>query len=238
MKYLSVFTLITFILFSSCGDKVEDLSIDKGYDYFPTEVGKWTVYQADSTVWNKFRDTTYQVNFFVKEEIVGEFTDSQGRPSITIYRSYSSDAKTWKKRDTWFATTSENFAERVEENARFVKLAFPLLVGKQWKGNSYLNESSEVLKPADDWDWDYEVKSRSASFTNGDLSFSDVAEITQNDSESLLQKTLSTEQYAKGVGLISKELMLLKTDGENLTGVWPDKTIEGYIYRQRLIDHN
>lgn len=237
MKYLSVFTIITLIVFSSCNENTL-YDIDKGYDYFPIEVGKWMVYQADSTVWNKFRDTTYQVNFFVKEEIVGEYTDSEGRASIEIDRSYSNDAKTWKKRDTWSASTSDTQVERVEENARFIKLAFPLLVGKKWKGNSYLNESTDILKPADNWDWDYTVKSRSATYTNGNLSFNDVAEIEQHNSESLLQKTLSIEHYAKGVGLVSKELMLLKTDGENLNGMWPDKTKEGYIYRQRLIDHN
>jgi len=238
MKYLFAIALIISVVFCSCGDTDEDLPIDKGYEYFPTEVGKLLIYQADSTVWNKFKDTTYQVNFFVKEEIVDSYTDSQGRSAVRIDRSYSNDAKSWKKRDSWSAATDENFAERVEENARFVKLAFPLLVGKQWKGNAYLNESSDVLKPSDNWDWDYSVISRNETYTNGDISFTDVAEIQQKPmtSETLIQKTMGVEQYAKNVGLVSKELTILKTS--QLDGDWPDKTEEGYIYRQRLIDHN
>ncbi len=238
MKYLSAIALIAIILFSSCGNEIEDLKIDEGYEYFPTEVGKWLIYQADSTVWNKFRDTTYQVSFFVREEVVSEFTDSEGRPSVRIDRSYSDNGTNWKKRDSWSATTSETFAERTEENARFIKLAFPLLVGKKWKGNSYLNESSDVLKPNDNWDWDYQLKSLNETYTNGNLSFNEVAKIEHVNTETLIQKAFSTEQYAKNVGLISKELILLKTGELDPNSSWPDKTEEGYIYRQRLIDHN
>lgn len=243
MKYLSVIALIIVVSFSSC-DTTDPFTIENGYDYFPTEVGKWLVYEADSTVWDKFKETTYSVNFYVKEEVIDEFTDSKGRASVRIDRSYSSDGKNWKKRDTWLATADENFAERVEENARFLKLAFPLLVDKEWKGNAYLNEASEALFPSNnsnwDWDWDYKVASQSETYTNGNLSFNEVIKITQEPSlaQTLLRKTLGVEHYAKGIGLVSKELTIL-IDGDNdLTGEWPDKTTEGYIYRQRLIDHN
>jgi len=244
MKYLSAIVLIIVILFSSCADKEETIDLDAGYDYFPTEVGKWLIYQADSMVWDKFKNTTYQVNFFIKEEVINEFTDSQGQTSVRIDRSYSSDGNNWKKRDTWLATANENYAERVEENARFLKLAFPLLVGKQWKGNAYLNESSEALFPSNnsnwEWDWDYEVISINKTYTNGALSFNDVTEIQQQPSipETALRKTLGVEHYARGIGLVSKELIILLDDDEDLSGEWPDKTIEGYIYNQRLIDHN
>jgi len=225
MKYIIPLILITTLSFLSCNRVDDDFNVDQGYEYFPTEVGKWWEYQADSTIWDSFRnDTTYTRSFFVREEIVDAFTDSQGRPAVTINRSYSSDGSNWKKRDTWSASKGTHFVERVEENARFVKLAFPLL----------------VLFPADDWDWDYSVTTNQATYTNGDLSFNEVIEIEQKPmlAETFLQKTIGVEQYVKGVGLVSKELTILKDDDIDAETPWPDKTHDGFIYKQKLINHN
>jgi len=228
--------LTSVLLFTSCEPKVVNLDLDFGYEYYPAKVGDWFIYEADSTVWDSFKKTTYTVNFQIREEVKKEFLNSEGKTSYTIERSYrNGNSGSWNKRDTWSAVVTDLVVERVEENARFLNLSFPLLLGKSWKGNAYLNETTDVLKPAKDWDWDYTVKSiQDENVLN---TTTQVIEIEQvNDTESLIQRAVSTEKYAKGFGLIYKEMILL--DSKDIVTAWPDDTDDGYIYHQRLIERN
>lgn len=233
---LLILTVIT-ILFVACKDVTEDPNIDLGLDYFPIEVGKWLVYEADSVVFNGFTGTIDTTEFFIREFVESNFTDNEGRPASRIERSYrSNENEDWVLRDIWYAVKDSQYAERIEENVRFLKLVFPITANKTWKGNTYINSNDPDLNFYDDWD--YEITNTNTSYQYGDLNLSNAIDIQQIDFETFIEKSYGKETYAKGVGLVFKELWQLETQDLSNPAPWPNRAEEGFTYRQRLIDHN
>jgi len=242
MKKLSfnlIILLFPLIAFVGCEDVVEDSPILDDQKYFPLTVGKWQIYEADSIVWNSFTETVETIKFQIREEVIDSFIDGSNRSAVKIERTYRSNAnQVWNNADTWYAVRDEKVAERVENNLRFTKLAFPIVAGAQWKGNGFVNNVFEfnICK-----NWNYTITQTDATFatdTTTNTSFNDVVEVTQIDLETGLSKCFSKEYYAPNIGLISKSMILLQLSDPNETIPWEEKVNRGYIYNQNLIDHN
>ena len=155
-----------------------------------------------------------------------------------------SDTLNWELKDIWLAIRTDEGAEWIEENLRFLKMVFPLKEGLDWDGNQYIDittiipiagESVEVFKS-----WSYESISIDESEQIGDETFENVATISQANSENLIELRLSEEKYAKGIGLVYREMKILDT--QNIIGfefsTWEDKAQKGYILKQQIIDYN
>ncbi|MFT6021272.1 MAG: hypothetical protein ACI9CQ_004079, partial [Saprospiraceae bacterium] len=72
----------------------------------------------------------------------------------------------------------------------------------------------------------------------GDFAFEEVTTIQLADEENLLEKRYGIEKYAKGVGLIFKELQIYNTqDIENETEPWEVKTERGFRVVMTLVDY-
>jgi len=238
MKKTGYYLTILFIPVLSiigCGNEVENPDIISGQEYFPLTVGNWAIYQADSIVWNSFAETIDTINFQVREEIINSFTDTEGRPAVTIARSHRSDAfDFWSDAELWYAVRDDKVVERIENNLRFTKLSFPLIKGTQWQGNGFV---SNVLEFNFCRDWNYTITQVDTSFTTN-ISYDKVVEVTQIDLETGLSKCYSKEYYAPNVGLISKSMILLQLSDPNESIPWQEKVERGYIYNQTLIEHN
>src|SRR6056297_536861 len=115
----------------SCQEDESEYNPDLGYEYFPTEIGSYVTFRADSifhdnptTAAEGVHDTT---SYFIKEVIESEVLDALNEPALRIVR-YKRDTPDdpWQLRDVWMAKTGPRRAERVEENRRYVKLVFPI----------------------------------------------------------------------------------------------------------------
>ncbi len=226
------------VLLISCKDEIEEPNIDFGFEYFPMEQGKWVVYEADSIIYNDFEEVVETTYLQIREFIEEEFVDNEGRPAVRVERSYRYDPNdNWNLQDIWYGVRDSSTAERIEENVRFLKIAFPPTNGKQWKGNTYIDNTDPELEIYKD-DWDYTVLSTDATYANGSVNLSNVLEIQQNDFETFIEKSFSKEMYAKGIGLVYKEFWNLETQTIDPNCPWVECAEKGFIYRQRLIDHN
>jgi hypothetical protein len=67
-----------------------------------------------------------------------------------------------------------------------------------------------------------------------------VVTVQNADSENLIELRLAHEKYARGVGLVYRELWILDTQCiEDCIGMtWEQKAEKGFILKQTLIDHN
>lgn len=232
--YFAIF-IFPFVTIISCNEE-KVLIINSGEEYFPLTVGKWLIYEADSIVWDSFADTVDTIRFQIKEEIIGSYTDTENRPAVSIERSYRSNAnRPWFTADLWYAVRDDKVAERVENNLRFTKLSFPLIEGKQWQGNGFINDVAEFNFCQQQWSYTYTQMDTTFTTSN---SFTNVLEVTQIDVETGLSKCFSKEYYAPNVGLISKSLILVRLSDPNESIPWQEKVNQGYIYNQRLIEHN
>ena len=117
-----------------------------GYNYFPDKQGMYVVYDVDSFYYDDFNDVVDTTKFLLKEKIESIYTDNQGRPTIRLERyvkyydtlvPYSS--MPWTLRDIWAENKTASTTEKVEENQRYIKLAFPVKEAQTWDGNAQNN---------------------------------------------------------------------------------------------------
>lgn len=247
-SFLAITTIL--YLFSSCEGKrtTDDFQLDFGYEYFPLEVGKYREYQVDSIVYD-FIDglsDTIQSRTYTREEITDTLTDELGRLGYIVQRSEKKSLDDdWQIKDIWFAVRTEEQAESLEENLRFIKMIFPVKAGTVWDGNRFIDattivpiagESVEVFKS-----WEYIVEFVDEPIAVSNVLYENALEITQADNENLIELRESKEQYVLGVGLAYREMRILDTqctqpECDALT--WEEKAEKGFILFQSLIAHN
>lgn len=181
---------------------------DLGYNYFPDEVGRYAIYNVDSIHYNTFnlnvathitRGDTFR--FQLKEKIESSYTDNQGRPALRLERyvkyynsSIPYSAMPWILRDVWSETKTAKTAEKVEENERYIKLAFPVKEEQQWNGNAQNTNDAKI----------YSYEFFDLPRTIGNILFDSVAQVNHYNETSLVYWHYSSEKYARNVGLIYK----------------------------------
>lgn len=214
---------------------------DVGYDYAPTNIGKYVVYDVDSTVYGDFHHDTTYYKYRIKEQLAEVITDNQGRPAIKLIRYIkkynplvSYDNMLWIIKDVWTYTKTKTTLEVVEEDVRFTKLAFPANAEASWNGNAQ-NTMGE-------WDYIYNYVNN-AETING-TAFDNVLYVEQKDdkSKNAIHRQFYIEKYAKNVGLVYREIKDLYsntvTQNPNGTIKPVEQRIEkGVIYKLTYVTH-
>ena len=239
--------IVAALLFSACKKETEELKTPALSEYVPLEVGKYITYQLDSFRYLPFSTQgitiTYQVKFFVDAGI----TDNLGRPAYRIVRSIrKTDADAWVPDNSFTAINTGNTYEFIDENLRFLKLQLPIKNGYTWKGNSYINTTSQYsdFRFLDGWDYAYD--SLDAPLTVGSVTFDSTVKIAQRDEvignpddvNSYSEKNYSAEYYAKGIGLVYKRFLHSEYQPPTTSGgsgYYSDAT-KGFTLT--IIDHN
>lgn len=241
--------LITVLLLFACKSStvLDDFQLDMGYNYFPLEIGKYREYTVDSILY----DTTgmgiviEQTQTLVREEVVDTFRDNTNRLTYKIERFVRrTELDAWEVQTVSYAVATDDQLELVEDNLRFIKMVFPLADGELWDGNQFIDPTTtitikgeliEIFKS-----WSYEVSSIDEVDVIDDVTYDSVATIIQAESENVIELRLSTEKYARGIGLIYREMKILDTqciagcEGKS----WEEKAQKGFILRQVLTGYN
>jgi len=254
ISYLSFLFAILGLFIASCGpdSNPEDLDLDYGYEYFPLEIGKFMEYRLDSIIYDTTsigvtRDTNV---WFAREEVVDTFRDLSNELNFRIERSQrQSAAEPWEIESVYAAILLDDQAIRIEDNFRFIKMVFPLSEGDIWDGNIFIDdetiitiagESVEVFKS-----WSYELDELDEQAIVNNMPYDSVMTIFQANNQegpdpNLIELRFSKEQYAKNIGLISREMRILDTQciADCIGQSWEEKAQKGFILIQTLIDHN
>lgn len=204
------------VLFSACKKQTEEYPSAVINDYMPLQTGKYIIYQLDSIRYGLTLvpiKTSYQVKFQVDSPV----TDNLGRTAYRIYRYIRNDATVpWVEDDTYMAINTGNSLEFVENNLRFVKLKLPIVQDYTWKGNSFINTTTDTTEfnftPLGDWDYTYD--SLNTSIILNGVSFDNVIKVSQkdevlgnpNDLSVYSEINYSAEYYAKGIGMVYKRI--------------------------------
>lgn len=234
MRLLIILVCVSFLF--SCNKKKEEQFTDLGYEYYPITLGKYIVYDVDSTVYDDFSGDTTYYKFRVKEKIEETYTDNEGQPAYKLVRYVKwynplviYDNMPWVIRDVWSLNKTTTAVEVVEENVRYIKLTFPVKEERTWKGNS-----KNILQ-----DWDYKYLSIDKSEIINTLSFDNVLTVEQKDDKlkNMVHREYYVEKYAKGVGLVSKEIKDLFS-GTIQIGIPVEQRIEkGIVYKQTIVSY-
>ncbi len=220
MQKIIFFLLFSSVIFFSC-EKEEEMAIPNvGHSYAGLQVGKYVVYDVDSTFYNiPFGvDSTY--NFQIKEVITSKYTDGEGEDAYQLIRYKKQiDSTAWVLQDVWNCKISGNNFEQVEENIRFRKMIFPVKANKTWNGNSMNTIES----------WDYEYTSVHQSGSIGGVALDSVTTVLQFDDGAILtQDIYYEERYAAKIGMVYKKVVDLEKNYNSSTGQFEISTGESY----------
>lgn len=223
---------ILLIAAFSCKEDESDYEPDLGYSYFPTEIGSYITYRADSifhdnptTAAAGIHDT---ISYYIKEVVESEVLDALEEPAMRIVR-YKRDTPddAWELRDVWMAKTSSRNAEKVEENRRYVKLAFPISATSEWDGNA--------LNDLEEWRYSYDSIGYGRDFDT--LSFEQTVFVNQRQFLTEVNDERAYEIYAKGVGLIYRYHKQLFTRPSYLNNRVAENIISGNEFRWEVTDY-
>lgn len=215
---------LIMLVVSSCKKNDTPIEPPSSYDYFPTRTGHWVIYDVDSIVHrDNDGNTDDSVDYFVfqiKELITGTFTDGEGRPTQRLERYHRpNDSADWVLTEVWTQTLVTNRAERVEDNIRYIRLAFPINSTITWDGNAF-NQLGEE---------DYSYEYFHIPDTLAGLSFDSTLSVLQIDNDNFIERIYAEEKYAVHVGRMYKvNQNLQKTGGMVTAGLDYRETINSY----------
>ncbi|HEY4207673.1 MAG TPA: hypothetical protein VGM31_12700 [Puia sp.] len=188
--------------------------------YLPLEVGKYAIYQLDSLNFYFYGQLDTLNQYLAKDSVENSFVDNQGRTSWTVvrYLSPTTGPAVWTPMETRTVTPSAQSIEEVENNLRYIKLAYPMKDSFTWNGNSYLPDN-----PYKDYftfntytnmglnAWTYTYLNVDQPFTAGGITYDSTLTVLQYqdstnvpivDDTLFASKTYWVETYAKHIGLV------------------------------------
>lgn len=215
-----------------------------GYDYYPVEIGRSWTYQMDSIVYSEKvvvrKDTT---SSYLREEIVDTFRNVENKLVYRLDVFYTRDTNTvWELISASFIQKNETQLIKTDNGLDYIKLIFPIRKNKSWEGNSRINSKTEMLignellQPFGDI-WYYSFNYFDQPENLGNFQFENVCKVAEADYDGFLEKRYSIAKYAKGVGLIFKELWILDTQNTGDSIPFEDRANKGMILRQSLVSY-
>lgn len=215
---MRVFTLSLIVVISilpGC-KKGNPEAVDLGYRYFPDETGSYIIYRVDSI---HYGITQESFSFELKELLADQFIDGQGDAATRVERYVRLTADDpWILRNVWVQKRTTRSAHRVEDNIRYVRLAFPVEAGKLWNGNSFNTLGSET----------YQIRDSEVARTFGNLSFSKTLRVDQRNRVNLVDQKIAFEIYGYDVGLIYRQFKDVVNQSGQLSGAEYQLTVIEY----------
>lgn len=254
MKYFcNILTSVLCCFFlTSCQNTNENFVTDNITDYFiPLQTGKYITYRLDSTVFVKSGASIEIHKYQVKHTVQQQIMDNLGNRSYLIHRTISNETGTgpWVDNGNYWVTPTENRIEVIENNLRYVPLRMPLKTGFTWKGNSMMPGSP--YKPLFNMDTGSDINTWDFVYTSfGDTTVQNnnyknvwsvshsnfILNIPPTANTSIGAKEVSSEKYAKGIGLVFKDFQLYEYQGPHADN--PQPSYNGFGITLWMIDHN
>lgn len=236
--------LLVLILFS-CKKESAHFEPEDFREYMPLQVGNYIDYNLDSTVFLVFGTVRETHSYLAREVVEDSIQDNSLRKSYKVTRYLrKNETEAWVPSITYLITPTGRTVEVMENNLRYIKLAFPIKNGFSWKGNKYIDTYSTDLGLNYMEDWDYTYDSVGSPLTIGSASFDNTLKVFAQDEflgqdpsipgTLYAEQTLAQEKYARGVGLIYREFLHWEYQGNQpgreayFEGYGIKMTITGY----------
>lgn len=236
MKIGSGVFLVFLLLVISCSEN-EPVQPDSGLDYFPLQIGNYSIYQVDETRISQNVETKF--SYELKVTIINSAAGSNGAVTYILNREKrNNDSEDWESLDTWSVKIVNNRVIQNEGNVLFVKLIFPPSENLSWDGNKYNNlaDNNEIFYDGDDTPYIISAVNNPVSLETG-FDSQRALTVIQNDRNDIFTGVDERKEiYAKDVGLIYKELKQLKYCTAS-TCYGQQKIDQGVIFIQSLKEY-
>lgn len=205
-----------------------------GLDYYPDSLGKFVVYDVDSTVYTENPRDTLVFKYRIKEILTERFTDNEGKPAIRLDRYVKKfnplkpyDSIPWVMKEAWMVNVDKLSVRILENNIRYTKLIFPIQENASWNGNAF-NTMGE-------WIYTYSYIDRKE--TINETPVGNVLFVNQKNYRTLISYQNYSEKYAKGIGLVQKQITDLLSNNILINVPVEDRIESGLIYKQILVTY-
>ncbi|MGB3618607.1 MAG: hypothetical protein WBA12_10840 [Catalinimonas sp.] len=232
--------LVVVLLLLGCERKsVDPDEQERGFAYFPLNVGRYYVYAVDSVGYGVLGVDS--ARYQLREEVTEMFDDLTGTPTYRVERFRRADAaRPWPATpdSVWTAQRDEQKALRTENNTAFVRMIFPVVTRAAWDVNAF-NTAAERRAMLDSVGAEQRVGDSlyAATFQvvyDGRLEGNRVVALDSN----ALGRRREVWTYARNVGLVAREVERIRyaVDADNLPKI-PREIGEGTIFQQTLLEH-
>lgn len=228
MKKIELILFVILLSFLTACEKEINSPVDKSFDnaFLPLAPGRWISYQMQSIEFDLAIGVNDTLNYQIKEQIDRLLEDRADYKNYRIERYFRySDNEEWTLFKVWQIRQYANRIHKIEENINYIRLVTPVTLYKKWNGNSYndLDEQEYVIESIE-------------TFPLANTS-TETALVIQINESSLVGKQYSEEQYAKGIGLISKTVVDVELNIDPSLE-WQQKITKGHIFSQQYIEHH
>ncbi len=222
------------MFFSCAKKKIPESSALLGLDYYPTTIGRYVVYDVDSTIYNSLAQDTIITKYRIKEKITETFTDNEGQDALRLERyikkykpNKSYDSIPWTIKEVWMVNANKKSVQVVEGNVRYTKLIFPIQQGTAWDGNA--------KNTIGEWVYTYEYIDKAE--TIGLKQVDKVLNVKQKNYRTLISYQNYNEKYAKGIGLVYREITDILSNNVIANVPVEGRIEDGIIYKQTLVTY-
>ena len=216
-------TILTLVLFYACKEKENITPEPINKSYYPMNVNDETVYFVEYINIDNPISLYDTQRYYLKERIESAYNDETGNPIYRIERYKRTDTlSNWDLIDVWFSQYYENQAHKVEENIRYVKLAFPVAKGLKWNGNAMNTLDAQT----------YEIDTLDKPWKN----FDSTLVVVQQNKQTLIDKYLDYERFAKHKGLVEKVFVHISQAYVIQNVPIENRIVRGEIYKQTVVE--
>ena len=188
----------------------------------------------DSTIYNSLTQDTTVTKYRIKEKITELFTDNEGQEALRLERfikkynpGKSYDSIAWAIKEVWMVNANKKSIQVVEGNVRYTKLVFPVQQGANWNGNA--------KNTIGEWLYTYEYIDKTE--TIGSKQLDKVLNVKQKNYRTLISYQNYTEKYAKGIGLVYREITDILSNNVIANVPVEGRIEDGLIYKQTLVSY-
>jgi len=229
-----VFLICLWGLLACSKKKVPNAETILGLEYFPTTIGKYVVYQVDSTVYTDLPKDTLVYRYQLREKITEKFEESNGNSAYRLERSVrypdaanKYEKQPWRLHDVWLIRAGNKNIEIQENNIRFIRLILPVQLNASWDCNKTNTLTEQFCH--------YEVINEPLAMNQ--LNLENTLTVNQLNNINLIEAQTASEMYAKGVGLIAKDYARIEGKKVEAGKTVFERIEKGLIYKQRLLLH-
>ncbi|MBI9066522.1 MAG: hypothetical protein JEZ09_04475 [Salinivirgaceae bacterium] len=231
-KKTLIFIVFLVCILTACKKPIiEQVPVDFDTNYFPMEQNSWKIFDVTFISIDEPTNLHDTLTYQIKEINKGWYVDAVG-DSLIIIERYKRDSLNdkWENLGVWQAGIKETKAIQIEENIKYVKMLFPISIGKEWNGNAY--NSQDTLN-----NFLYKYSTLDSVETYNEILFDQVVTVTQKYDSNKIKKISFIEKYQYGVGLIYKEQIDLYS-----SDVFPGVPVEdrvsvGTFYYQKILNY-
>jgi hypothetical protein len=238
---LSIFTVFALFFLISCGKNETETLPNRGKDYYPLTIGSTALFDLDSVVYDPITSSVSRIDTYrwQAREILSDTSRSKsGDLTFIVDRSIRPKiGGDWIPRETFGASLTADYALLSENNLTYIKFPTYFNTGTTWDGNLFNNVATkfdiagEILEPFSK-KWTFTILSYGKAEKVGTKDYTDVLTVeAQSDPKILTEKRYSLEKYAKGIGLVYREIKILDTQKLDAAIVWEKKAQKGFILR-------